>query len=60
MFGDLGKTRSHWRQGRVPTPSSQTTTVDMLEGNGAGQIQEDSDADAADPDLPSDVDCEPE
>ena len=29
-YGDMGPGREHWRQGRVPTPTSQATTFEMV------------------------------
>ena len=55
-YGDMGPGRKHWRQGRVPTPSSQVTTLDMLE---VAINAEDESDEGADPDVPSDVECEP-
>ena len=54
MYGDFGRTRRHLRQGRIPTPTSQATTFEMLEGD---QISAEG-SDEPDLDAPSDLDCE--
>ncbi|CAE7719572.1 unnamed protein product [Symbiodinium sp. CCMP2456] len=39
-YGDFGSTRGHWRQGVVPTPTSQATTVPFV-------IEHESDSETA-------------
>ena len=55
MYGDFGRSRAHWRQGHIPTPTSQATTLEMLEGCKEHLSDEDPD-----PDNPSDVEAEME
>ncbi|CAE7772119.1 CHT1 [Symbiodinium sp. CCMP2456] len=30
LYGNLGRSRSHFRQGKVPTPTSQATTLEQI------------------------------
>ena len=55
MYGDFGRSRAHLRQGHGPTPSSQATTLEMLEG-----CKECLSEEEPDPDTPSDVEVEME
>ena len=42
LYGDFGASRAHFRQARVPTPSSQALTL-ALPGNGDSCSDLDSD-----------------
>ena len=49
MFGDFGPSKAHWRQGLVPTPSSQCTTLELLDKLGDDFEESSSESDTTGP-----------